>query len=128
MTGHIVYTSYDCYPATLSAKLVNGYLREKMGFEGVVISDSLGMRAIRQNFKWQDVVVRSVNAGLDILLVAHDEALMRKTYETLRESVKAGLITTERVDQSVERILRLKLEYGLIESEAADCFTEAVKR
>lgn len=115
MTGHVVYRELDSYPATLSSKLVNGYLRGGLGFRGVVITDSLGMGAIRDNYKWADVVARSVNAGADILLVAHDESLMRQTYSALRGAVDKGAISRERIAQSVERILRLKLEHGLLD-------------
>lgn len=107
MMGHITMTSLDgAVPAGLSSRIVTGILREDLGFDGVVITDSLEMQAL-SGYSAQDAAVMAVEAGVDILL----------SPGSLDDVVKAIMdrITPERIDESVMRILTLKLKYGIIE-------------
>ncbi|MFV1951352.1 MAG: beta-N-acetylhexosaminidase [Nitrospinota bacterium] len=109
MTAHVVYSGIDPdYPATLSKRILQGIMREDMGYQGVIITDDLKMNAIADNYNFRDVVVLAVNAGADILLVCHDREGGVRGYKELMDGVEKGSISVEKVDDSVERILKLK--------------------
>lgn len=107
MIGHITMTSIDDgIPATFSHKIVTELLRDELGFDGVVITDGLEMSAITV-YSSAEIAVRAINAGIDILLAPTDaEAAANAIMDEIPES---------RIDESVLRILKLKLEYGIIE-------------
>lgn len=100
----------DETPASLSPKIIQGLLREELGFHGVIITDSLGMGAIAKHFSPGEAAVRAVKAGADILMLPSDPAA---AYNTVLAAVKSGEISESRVDESVARILSLKKKYGL---------------
>lgn len=114
MTAHILLPQIDDeFPASMSEKVITGILREQLDFDGVVITDDLTMQAIIDNMDIGDAAVTSVKAGTDIILMAHDYEKLVDVYEALRTAVETGAITEERIDQSVQRIVELKWEYGL---------------
>ena len=85
MTSHVIYRALDAErPATLSPAVVNGLLREGLGFEGVVVSDDLEMGAMRRHFGFDDVVQGACAAGHDVLCIAHDADLHRRAAALLR--------------------------------------------
>lgn len=122
MTGHIVAKGLDeenC--ATLSERALKGYLRDTLHFEGVIISDSLGMEGILKTCQTVDeAAIRALNAGCDILLLGgaqlvegdiHFEATVpdvKRIHKILCEAVREGKIKEERLDEAVGRILKLK--------------------
>lgn len=101
----------DDVPASLSFHVIHDILRGKLGFEGVVITDALRMEAITEHYKPGDAALMAFEAGADFLLLPED---FEKAAEKLISSVKSGRISMERLDESVERILALKIQYGLI--------------
>lgn len=105
MTAHIALPNItgDETPATMSKKIVTGILRDKLGFDGVVISDGLNMKALTNNYSESDIYLKTVEAGVDILLMPIDARL---AVETIKNS-----ISEERIDESVRRILMFKLLY-----------------
>jgi beta-N-acetylhexosaminidase len=108
MSAHIFNSKLDeKYPATLSEKTINGLLRGKLGYEGVVITDDMSMGAITKNFGLEEAVIKSINAGCDILLFAntavYDEEVVDKAIEIIKSN-----ITAERIDKSYQRISKLK--------------------
>lgn len=114
MAAHILMKNIDpVYPASLSETVINGILREEMGFDGVVITDDMTMGAITQNYDIGDASVRAVIAGCDIILICHDYDRQSEAFEAIRTSVETGYIDEGRIDESIERILRLKDRYGL---------------
>lgn len=114
MVGHILLTQIDPdRPATLSSEVVTGLLREELGFDGVVFTDDLTMGAITQNYGLGEAAVLAVEAGCDVLLVCHETGSVEEVCAALLDAVDAGRITTDRLDQSVRRILTLKQNYGL---------------
>jgi beta-N-acetylhexosaminidase len=119
MTAHIIYTGYDNRPATLSNFWLNGYLRRDLGYQGVIITDSLGMGAIRKNYSWHNVVKDALDAGIDIFLICEGDDLKSLTRQYLLSSVRSGEVPESRIDESVVRILQLKQKYGLIKGGAA---------
>ncbi|MFD1038224.1 glycoside hydrolase family 3 N-terminal domain-containing protein [Virgibacillus byunsanensis] len=101
------------FPASMSGKIIHDLLREKLGYSGVVITDDMTMKAITDNFDIGEASVKSVHAGSDIIMVAHDFQKIMYVFETLKEAVENGEITEERINESVNRILRLKSEYNI---------------
>nr|WP_154893878.1 glycoside hydrolase family 3 N-terminal domain-containing protein [Paenibacillus xylanexedens] len=125
MTAHIAFPAIDSeqvtslkdgqrvpVPATLSKKVLNGLLREELGYEGIIISDAFTMDGIAEHFGEDQAVERAVNAGVDIILMPQDSAA---AHQTLVNAVKNGTIPIDTIHASVERILELKAKYGLFE-------------
>ncbi|SET18300.1 beta-N-acetylhexosaminidase [Paenibacillus sp. NFR01] len=114
MVAHILYPKLDPdKPASLSKAVIGDLLRDKMGFDGVVITDDLTMGAIVKNYTLAAAAVDSVQAGSDILLVAHGYDNEASVRAALLKSVKSGAISEARIDESVRRILALKDKYKL---------------
>ena len=114
MVAHILMTQLDPdWPASLSHKVVTGLLREELGFDGVVCTDDLTMGALARTWGAGAAAVLAVEAGCDLLLVCHELDNLTAARSALLEAVDTGRISMERLDESVYRILSLKLEYGL---------------
>lgn len=121
MTAHIVVPSLTGeLPATLSPGAIS-LLREELGFEGVVLSDSMGMRAISNGWGVPDAVVMALRAGVDFVLLGADPAFPPERHGEVRdrivEAVRSGELDKARLDDAVERILRWKDEMGLSSGE-----------
>lgn len=114
MTAHIVFPALDPSgdPATLSRPIVTGILRERLGFRGVVVTDALDMAGVRQKYGDDRVPVLALKAGCDQLLNPPDLGL---AHRSVLAAVEAGELTEERIEQSVLRILELKVRRGLFE-------------
>jgi len=123
MTAHIVVTCLDPdRPATLSPPVIDGYLRANMGFDGVVMTDSMGMAGITSGYTIEQASVMAIRAGADLLSLSPD---LDRAMAAIKSAVLTGEIPESRLDQSVARILRLKHRYGLfanpfVDAEAAD--------
>lgn len=114
MISHILFPQIDDEnPASLSHSIITNILRDKMNFEGIVITDDLTMGAIIDNYSIEEAVIKAVIAGSDIVLVCHDYDKEFAAIKTLKDAVKDGVISEARIDESVYRILKLKKEYGL---------------
>jgi len=116
MTAHTFNTSLDPdYPATLSQKTVDGILRQRLGFDGVVVSDDLYMGAIVQHYSYETAVEKALDAGVDLLVVANDKLynpeVAPRTIALIKQLVDRGRISRERIDQACGRIIALKLKY-----------------
>ena len=113
MTAHTFNTRIDPdYPATLSKATIDGLLRKRLGFDGVVVSDDLNMGAIVRHYSYETAVEKAINAGVDLLIVANDKAyspdIMPRSIELLLKMVEQGKISRERIDQACGRIMNLK--------------------
>ncbi|MFD8970334.1 glycoside hydrolase family 3 protein [Streptomyces sp. NPDC059568] len=118
MTAHIVVPALDPSedPATLSRPIVTGVLREQLGYDGVVITDALGMEGVRQKYGDDRVPVLALKAGVDQLL---NPPNLRIAWNAVLAAVKGGEISEERVEKSILRILELKERLGLFSGDAA---------
>lgn len=96
----------DDTPCSLSYQMITEVLRNDLGFEGLVITDSLQMGAIAENYGSDESAVKAVEAGVDLLLMPKDFSL---AYEGIQNAVADGRISEERINESVRRILRKKL-------------------
>jgi beta-N-acetylhexosaminidase len=115
MVTHVLVPSVDPdMPATLSPKLVQGVLRGELGYDGVVMTDSLYMDGIAVRYNLGQAAVLSILAGDDLLEGAYDTASMRFMINSIKDAMNSGQITQARIDQSVLRILSLKLRFGLL--------------
>lgn len=116
MIGHIAVPKVtgDIVPASISKVIINDLLREDIGYDGLVIPDSLKMKALTKYFTNEDIYLRCVAAGNDMLLMPQD---ITHAYEIIYRSVNDGVIPEERIDKSVYRILKLKFEYGFFDRE-----------
>ena len=113
MTAHTFNTTIDPdYPATLSKATIDGLLRKRLGFDGVVVSDDLSMGAIVQHYSYETAVEKAINAGVDLLVVANDKSysadIAPRSIELLLTLVQQGRIPQERIDQACRRIWALK--------------------
>lgn len=108
MVGHISCPKVtgDSAPASLSRAIVTDVLRGELGFDGIIITDSLGMGAVAGLHKARDLGVAAIEAGVDMLLMTPE---LTASYQGVLDAVKAGTITEERIDESVTRIVRAKL-------------------
>lgn len=116
MIGHIIAPAVteEDVPATLSRELVTGLLRETLGFEGLIITDSMSMQAITDRYSSGTAAVKALQAGVDIILMPKD---LSAALAGVREAVATGELTQERLDESVLRILQSKLRFGIIPME-----------
>lgn len=115
MVTHVIVPEIDRnLPATLSPAVVQGTLRDKLGYDGVVMTDSLYMKGISLKWTLPQAAVMAVQAGDDLLEGAYDTYSMRGMINALHTAIDAGQISRARIDQSVRRILTLKARFGLI--------------
>ncbi|NKZ06277.1 glycoside hydrolase family 3 protein [Actinomadura latina] len=119
MTAHIVVPKLDKSgdPSTLSKTVLTGLLRGKLGYEGVITTDSLQMAGVREKYGDAAVPVRAINAGADQLLMPPS---LPRAYRAVVKAVRSGKITEKRLDESVTRILKLKQRRGLFQGTLAD--------
>ncbi len=113
MVAHITCpgVTEDGYPASLSYEMVTNRLRRELGYQGVVITDGLEMRAIANQYGAGEAAVLAIQAGVDILLLPGD---VEAAYHGVLQAVQSGEISQERLNESVLRILRLKEAYGIL--------------
>lgn len=130
MTSHILAPALDpTYPATISSAITTGILRDKLGFQGIIITDDVFMGAMRLNFPMDEVFTRAVLAGNDIICCTWGTDESSYYLTTIETDVANGSITKARIDESVRRVLLEKMALGLpmprLGTPAADHVTVA---
>ena len=115
MTSHIVNRKLDKEgnPGTLSREILDGLLRKRLNFDGVVFTDDMQMHAITKHYGLEDAIRLAVNGGVDIMTFSNniqgsDERTVDKVHSIIKEFVKQGVIKRERIDESYVRIMKLK--------------------
>jgi len=108
---HTPNATGDGMPASLSPEMVTGYLRGELGFDGLVITDSLSMGAITNNYESDVAAMAALYAGADILLMP---ANLTRAFDMMVWAIEEDILPISRVDESVRRILRFKRSCGLI--------------
>jgi beta-N-acetylhexosaminidase len=111
MTAHLALPAidgHDAPPATLSHRILTIFLREELGFKGVIVTDAMDMKAIRQGDALGKDALRAVAAGADLLLLTSDPDDQLHVYESLTTAVQSGDLDEESISASIERILSLK--------------------
>jgi beta-N-acetylhexosaminidase len=106
MTAHVVYPALDPTgtPATMSAPILTGLLRGRLGFGGLILSDSLSMRAIADHFGIGEAAVRAVQAGCDLLLALGPEALQEEVLNRLAHAIERGVLGADRIAAAQARV------------------------
>ncbi|UZD74350.1 glycoside hydrolase family 3 protein [Bacillus siamensis] len=132
MTAHVQFPAFDdttykskldgsdiLVPATLSKKVMTHLLREEMGFNGVIVTDALNMKAIADHFGQEEAVVMAIKAGVDIALMPaqvtslQTENRFTQVHSALKKAVQKGDIPLQQINKSVERIISLKIKRGI---------------
>ncbi len=127
MAAHVMYTKYDNeFPTTMSNKVITGLLRKEIGYDGLVVTDSLTMKAVFDNFTLEEIVYHTMNSGCDILLLcgARDVKMQKDFADIAVRLAKEGKISEAHIDECVERILRYKEMFKL---NMADTFEDIEK-
>lgn len=108
MIGHFTAprVTGDSTPCSLSGTIMTDILRMQMGYEGIVITDALNMGAITQSYESAEASIKAIEAGVDLLLMPED---FYEAYEGVLEAVKSGRLSEERINESLMRIISLKL-------------------
>ncbi len=111
MIGHLILSDIDDQPAPFSHKIVTELLRQELGFDGVIITDGLQMKAMTDFYSDGGIACSAVKAGVDMLLCPADP---EEAAAALEDAVKNGDLTESRIEESVLRILKMKKERGMI--------------
>ncbi len=119
MSAHIVNKKLDPEgnPGTLSSNILNGILRNKLNYHGVIFSDDMQMQAITKHYGLEEAIRLAVLAGIDIMtfsnnILGSENRTVDKVHEVIKDYVKKGVISNERIDQSYKRIMKLKSKIG----------------
>jgi beta-N-acetylhexosaminidase len=127
MIAHSIFPAVDPeHIATVSKKVVTGLLREELGFEGVITTDSMTMGALATRYGVANACAMALEAGVDLVLMKAENHLVEDTIAAIRNSIESGRITQEELDNKVYRILNLKYEYGLFHGERENIVPEQV--
>lgn len=123
MMGHVFHRELDpAFPASLSPAVIDGLLRRRLGYDGVVVTDDLQMRAIADHYPFDEVVLRAVEAGADILLFGnnldYDPDIVSRAQAVLVQAVREGRLPRARLETSWRRIMKLKAEVARAEEGA----------
>lgn len=114
MTAHTIYPAYDAdLPATLSPRILTGLLREELGFNGVIVSDAIGMAAILKKWPLPRACAMAVKAGVDTILLKADDESRAQCFFGIKMAVESGEIPRQRLDDAVRRLLLMKYDQGL---------------
>ncbi|MEW3562800.1 glycoside hydrolase family 3 N-terminal domain-containing protein, partial [Enterococcus avium] len=107
MSGHIAAPAVtgDNTPASMSPKMITEILRGTLGYDGIIITDALNMGAVNSSYSSADAAVRALQAGNDMLLMPEN---FQEAYQGVLTAVENGTLLEERINQSVERILKVK--------------------
>jgi beta-N-acetylhexosaminidase len=116
MTAHTIYPAYDKeFPATLSSKILTDLLRKEMGFQGVVVSDAIGMAAILKKWPLPQACAMAIKAGVDTILLKADDESRSQCFFGIKGAVERGELSEDRLNDAVTRLLRMKYDQGLFE-------------
>lgn len=112
LVSHLKYTAYDKdNPASLSKAVMTDLLRDKLHFDGIIITDDVEMGALAKHYPFREIGVRAVKAGADMVLVCHEYEHETDVYLGLLDAVEKGEIPMDRIDASVRRIVKAKLTH-----------------
>lgn len=122
MTAHIFNANFDKnHPGTLSKHVLTGMLRGDLGFEGVIYSDDMQMKAVADFYGLEQAIELGINAGIDILTFGnnthqYEPDIAERAFKTIKRLVETGRISESRIDESYQRIMKLKRSYGVIDA------------
>ncbi len=112
MTAHVMFPALDDeLPATLSEKILQRLLRDRIGYDGVIVSDDLEMRGVADHFEIEQLVTLGLNAGVDQFLICHDREKVERAVAAARQGLADGTIDAARVRGALARVEQLKRQF-----------------
>jgi len=113
MIAHVFNRRFDStYPATLSKRIVTGLLRDHLGYDGVIVSDDMQMKAITNHYRFEVAIQKTLEAGIDLIVIGnnlkYESDAVARTVGIIKQLIQAGKITEARIDESYRRIQQLK--------------------
>lgn len=119
MTAHVIFDAIEPgLPATMSEKVLRGVLREELGFEGLLVSDDLEMKAIADHYSVEEAAVLGTIAGVDLFLVCHRADVQQRAIEAVVRAVESGRIPRARIDEAHRRLDTLMSRFAQGPNEA----------
>jgi beta-N-acetylhexosaminidase len=113
MTAHVLFDAIEPgVPATMSHKVLHGVLRQELGFDGVLVSDDLEMKAIANYYSVEEAAVQGTLAGVDLFLVCHHPEVQRRAIEALVKAVESGRVPRERIAEAHRRLSKLESRFA----------------
>lgn len=113
MSSHVLFPAISSNIATFCPYFIRELLRQKACYEGVIISDCLEMKAVKNNYSPGEIVKLSIDAGLDVMIASHNLDFQKELLDILYFSVKKGQIPEKRIDQSIARVFKLKEKFPM---------------
>jgi beta-N-acetylhexosaminidase len=112
MTAHVIFEAVDAkHPATMSRTVLTGILREKLGYDGLVVTDDVEMKAIADNYGVEDAVLLGLNAGVDHFLCCHTAELAHRAIEAIVMAVESGKVSRETLAAATRRFAEVLTRY-----------------
>ena len=112
MTAHVIFQAVDPeYPATMSRAVLTGILREKWGYDGLVVADDVEMKAIADNYGVEEAVLLGLSAGVDHFLCCHTAALTHRSIDAIVSAVKTGKLSQPTLDSATRRFRAVRDRY-----------------
>jgi beta-N-acetylhexosaminidase len=113
MTAHVIFQAVDSkYPATMSRAVLTGILREKLGYDGMVVTDDVEMKAIADNYGVEEAVVLGLNAGVDHFLCCHTAELAHRAIEAIVRAVEGGKLSQQILDTATRRFSSVRSRFA----------------
>ena len=124
MTAHVVFEALgETRPATMSRGVIDGLLRQELGFGGVVVSDDLEMKAIADHYPIGEVAVSAIDAGVDLLLCCHHLELIEQAVSAVLEAVASGRLSRQRIESASRRVDAMARRYRVDLSQVGGDYT-----
>lgn len=113
MTAHVIFEALDAaVPATMSRKVMTGLLRERLGFQGVIVSDDLEMKAVADHFPIERAVVEGLDAGVDCFLVCHQAAVQRRAIDAVVSAIRSGRVSEAQLRAAHGRVAAMTRRFA----------------
>jgi beta-N-acetylhexosaminidase len=113
MTAHVIFQAVDSkYPATMSRAVLTGILREKLGYDGLVVTDDVEMKAIADNYGVEEAVLLGLDAGVDHFLCCHTAALAHRAIDAVVRAVESGKLSRQTLDTATRRFAAVRDRYA----------------
>ena len=111
MVSHVLYPALDAdHPASVSRAVQTDLLRGKLGYQGIIATDAMEMGALSRYYSYEEMGIKAIQAGADILMVCHGYDHERVVYNSVLKAVQDGVLPVQRIDESVRRIVAAKME------------------
>lgn len=129
MIGHILVKDIDKkYPASLSKKMIQEYLVEKLKFKGLIITDDLKMLAVRLRYPLKKAVTLAINSGNNMIMIGTKYKKIEKIIKNASKKIKNGKIDINRINESLEKIVSVKKKYNVNDNEVAGFDIEDINK